>query len=235
MIAAVGAAVGPMIAVVGAGGLGGPLTYALAAAGAHVLVLDDDVVELSNLQRQVQFVTADVGRSKIDALAGECARRGHGAQVRAVHARLDAGNADALLAGADVVVDGTDTALAKLRLGDWAIARGRPHVIAGVMRWGGTVFSGGPGAACFRCLFEEAPDDAPSCADAGVVGAACAVIGGLAARAALALANGRHDDVGSILVVEDLRLAWAPRRVRFAPRAGCPACAAAQPITPYPS
>ncbi len=217
--------------MVGGGGLGGPLVYALGAAGARVVVLDDDVVELSNLQRQVQFVTADLGRVKAGAIAAEGARRG--ATVIGVRARLDAASADLMLAGADVVVDGTDSPAIKLLVGDWATARGVPHVIAGVLRWGGTVFSGAPGAACFRCLFEDAPDDAPSCADAGVIGAACAVIGGLAARAALALASGVHADAGSILVVEDLRRGWAPRRVRFGPRPGCPACAAAP--RPHPS
>ncbi|MCB9563925.1 MAG: ThiF family adenylyltransferase [Kofleriaceae bacterium] len=214
----------PTIAVVGAGGLGGPLVWALTAAGARVVVCDPDVVELSNLQRQVQFATADVGRAKAAALADEAARRGVADRVRAIAARFDATTADAIAGAADVVVDGSDSPATKLLVGDWAIARGRRHVVAGVLRWGGTVFSGAPGAACFRCLFEDEPDDAPSCADAGVVGAACAVIGGLAARAALALARGDAGDAGSILVVEDLRRPWAPRRARFGRRSGCRTC-----------
>jgi adenylyltransferase/sulfurtransferase len=95
-------------------------------------------------------------------------------------------------------------------------------VIAGVLRWGGTIFSGAAGSACFRCLFEDAPEDGPTCADAGVIGAACAVIGGLAARAALDLLHGRTDDAGSILVVDDLRRGLSPRRARFGVRPGCP-------------
>jgi len=219
--------------IVGAGGLGGPLVYALGAAGWRLRVCDDDVVDLSNLQRQVQFTTADVGRAKADALAAEAARRG--LAVEAVRARFDAATADALAGDARVLIDGSDDPATKLRVGDWAVAHGRPHVIAGVLRWGGTVFAGAAGSSCFRCLFEDAPDDAPSCADAGVVGAACAVVGGLAAEAALALSAGDLAGAGSILVVDDLRTgAWPPRRVRFGRRPGCPACAQAPGIAEPP-
>ncbi len=171
---------------------------------------DDDVVELSNLHRQVQFVTADVGRAKAEVLGG-------------VRARFTPDTADALAGDAAVIVDGSDDPATKFAVGDWAMARGKPHVIAGVLRWGGTVFSGAPGHGCYRCLFEEPPDDAPSCGDAGVIGPACAVIGGLAARAALALVAGDLADAGSLLAVDDLRKPWAPRRVRWDRRPGCPA------------
>jgi molybdopterin-synthase adenylyltransferase len=216
----------PDALVVGAGGLGGPIVYALAAAGLRVRVCDDDRVELSNLQRQIQFTAADLGRPKVAALADEVVRRGLPA-IEAVTTRFTPASAAALAADAALLIDGSDDPPTKLAVGDQAVAAGRPHVVAGVLRWGGTVFSGAPGAACLRCLFEEAPADAPTCADAGVMGAACAVLGGLAARAALALRAGERSDAGSILVVDDLRGPWAPRRVRFAPRPGCPACAQA--------
>ncbi len=216
--------------MIGAGGLGGPITYALGAAGVRVRICDPDVVDLSNLQRQVQFTTADVGRSKAEAIAGEAARRG--IDVEAIAARFDGVQAR----DAAILIDGSDDPATKLAVGDWAVAHGRPHVIAGVLRWSGTVFSGAPGAACFRCLFEEAPDDAPTCSQVGVVGAACAVIGGLAARAALALLAGDLSDAGSILVVDDLRADLAPRRVRFGRRPGCPACSQVSVIAaPHPS
>jgi molybdopterin/thiamine biosynthesis adenylyltransferase len=211
--------------VIGAGGLGGPILYALGAAGVRVRACDPDVVDLSNLQRQVQFTTADVGRPKAAALADEAARRG--LDVEAIGARFSAD----LLDGADVAIDGSDDPATKLAVGDLCVARGLPHVIAGVLRWSGTVFAGAPGAACFRCLFEDAPDDAPTCAQVGVVGAACAVIGGLAARAALALLAGERQDAGSILVIDDLRTGRPPRQVRFGRRPGCQACAQAFEIT----
>jgi molybdopterin/thiamine biosynthesis adenylyltransferase len=216
----------PDVLVVGAGGLGGPVSLALAAAGLTGRVCDPDVVELSNLQRQVQFATADVGRGKAEALGTRLRARGAAGWETAA-ARFDAASAAALLADVGVVIDGTDDPATKFAVGDAAVARGLPHVVAGVLRWGGSVFVGGPGAACYRCLFEDVPDDAPSCADAGVVGAACAAIGGLAAAAALALRRGELADAGSIVVVDDLRRPLALRRVRFERRAGCPACAAA--------
>ena len=221
--------------MVGAGGLGGPIVYALAAEGVRVRVCDDDVVDLSNLGRQVQFTTADVGRGKAEAMAAEAARRG--LAIDAVAARFTPDTAAALAGDAALLVDGSDDPLTKLGVGDWAVAHGRPHVIAGVLRWSGTVFSGAPGSSCFRCLFEDAPDDAPSCAEAGVIGAACAVIGGLAATAALALLSGDRSDAGSILAIDDLRApTWVPRRIRFGRRPGCPACAQApENAAPPPS
>jgi molybdopterin-synthase adenylyltransferase len=210
------------VLVIGAGGLGGPIVYALAAEGIAVRVCDDDVVDLSNLHRQVQFTTADVGRPKADAIAAEAARRGTPIDARPV--RFSAATADALAADADLLIDGSDDPHTKLAVGDWAVGHRRPHVIAGVLRWGGTIFTGAPGSSCFRCLFEDAPDDAPTCADAGVLGAACAIIGGLAARAAIAMLSGDFSEAGSIAVVDDLRIpTWVPRRVRFDPRPGCPA------------
>jgi molybdopterin/thiamine biosynthesis adenylyltransferase len=211
------------IAVIGAGGLGGPIARSLAAAGYGVRVVDPDVVELSNLQRQVQFTGADLGAPKATALAAAITRRHAGARAHAIVGRFDAASAAAILDGVDAVVDGTDSPDAKFAVGDAAVARGLPHVIAGALRYGGNVFTGGAHAACYRCLFEAPPGDAdaPTCADAGIFGPVCAVIGGLAARELLRLLAGDHAHAGTILVVDDLRRGLAPRRVRFRPRAGC--------------
>ena len=169
-------------ALVGAGGLGGPVAYALAAAGARrLVVIDPDRVDLSNLQRQVQFTTADVGRPKVRALADELARRGYPRErVVPVADRFTRASAAALLDGVDVVVDGSDDPDTKFASNDEAMARGIGIAIGGVERYGGHVVSSVAGrSGCYRCLFEEPPDDAPSCADAGVLGAAVAAIGGL--------------------------------------------------------
>jgi adenylyltransferase/sulfurtransferase len=216
----------PVVAVIGAGGLGGPIAIALADAGVRVRVIDFDRVELSNLQRQVQFTTADVGASKAERLA---------ARVRgeAIDARFEPAHAD----GCDAVVDGTDSPETKFAAADAARARGLPYVIAGALRYGGNVFSGdprAPGSACYRCLFEDPSDgDGPTCADAGILGPVCACLGGLAARALLRLIDGDTRDAGTILVVDDLRRGFAPRRVSFRPRAGC-ACAARASIPKGP-
>jgi molybdopterin-synthase adenylyltransferase len=214
------------VLIVGAGGLGGPIAYAIAAAGARLTVCDDDAVELSNLQRQVQFTTADLGRSKAEALVGELVRRGADpGRLQASATRFTETSAAALAGDADLLIDGSDDPGTKFAVADWAVRHRRAHVIAGVLRWGGTVFAGAPGSACFRCLFEAPPADGPTCADAGVVGAACAVIGGLAAEAALALLRGDGAVAGTAIAIDDLRRGLAPRRVRLEPRAGCATCA----------
>lgn len=212
-------------ALIGAGGLGGPIAYALAAAGAELTVCDFDRVELSNLQRQIQFTTTDIGRPKVDALADELARRGHDTStLRPIADRFDDDTAAAVLDGADVVIDGTDDFATKFRTCDQSVSRGVPYVIGGVLRYAGQVFAARPGTGgCYRCLFEEPPDDdAPTCADAGVLGAVVGVIGGVAARAALALAAGGRDT--SLRIFDDFRSDRAPRTVRFEPRPGCATC-----------
>jgi adenylyltransferase/sulfurtransferase len=210
----------PTIAVLGAGGLGGPVAMALAAAGCRLRIADPDVVELSNLQRQVQFTMADLGAPKATVLAARVNGEG-------LVARFDASTADAILDGVDAVIDGTDSPDAKFAASDHAIARGLPYVIAAALRYGGNVFSGAPGFGCYRCLFEGPDGDAPTCADAGILGPVCACIGGLAARALLRLVAGDTRDAGTILVVDDLRAGLRPRRVSFRPRSGC-TCAAAR-------
>jgi molybdopterin-synthase adenylyltransferase len=215
--------------VVGAGGLGGPLCYAAAAAGAGLVVVDPDVVELSNLQRQIQFTTADLGRPKVDALGDELLRRGHlRDRYRGIRGRFDAGSAASLLAelgpGPRVLVEGSDDLPTKFAASDAAVAHRVLAVIGGVLRDRGQVLGFAPGEACYRCLFEAPPDQAPTCADAGVLGAAVAVIAGAMARAALALAAGRPG--GGLAVWDAISRQTGPRQVRYNRRHDCPACRA---------
>ena len=205
------------IVVVGAGGLGGPIALACGAAGCQLTIVDPDAIELSNLQRQIQFATAEIGRPKAEVLAAAVG-------ARAVVDRFTPANADAIAAGADVVVDASDDPATKFAVADWAVAHATPYVIAAAIQYEGSVMVGAPGAACYRCLFESPPADAPTCGDAGVLGATVGAVGGVAAAAALALAAGRTDAAGSITVFDDLRREFSPRVVRFAPRADCPNC-----------
>jgi molybdopterin/thiamine biosynthesis adenylyltransferase len=218
----------PRATIVGAGGLGGPLALSLGAAGISLVIADHDHVELSNLHRQIQFTAADLGLSKATRLAEAVVARG--GIARGVASRCTADAADDLHPDADVVIDASDDPATKFAVADWAVANGRRYVIAAALRYGGNVMAGAPGAACYRCLFEE-PLDAPSCADAGVLGPVVGAIGGVAAAVALALARGDLTLAGALLVFDDLRRAADPRIVRFVPRAGCPACARA-PISP---
>lgn len=230
------------VAIIGAGGLGGPVAYALSAAGCALTICDHDVVELSNLQRQVQFRTRDTGRRKVDALTDELIRRGHErGRLRVFAERFTATSASAILPrDVDLIVDGSDNFETKFAVNDQAMARGLPFVIGSALGYSGQILGMVPGAGgrgCYRCLFEEPPPgrdaEGASCAEAGVLGAVVAVIGGLMARVALALARGRMQPgegvAGSGLwVFDDLRALASPRWVRevsFLSRSGCPACA----------
>lgn len=215
--------------IVGAGGLGGPVALSLGAAGIELAIADHDVVELSNLHRQIQFTAADLGQPKAERLAERVIA--HGGAARAVVARWTAETADELGGDADLVVDASDDPVTKFAVADWAVVHGRCYVIAAALRYGGNAMVGAPGAACYRCLFED-PVEVASCADAGVLGPVVGAIGGVAAAFALALLRGERTHAGALVVFDDLRRSADPRIVRFAPRADCPACARA-PISPF--
>jgi molybdopterin/thiamine biosynthesis adenylyltransferase len=218
------------ITVVGAGGLGGPIAMSLAPAGIELAIVDHDVVELSNLHRQVQFTNADLDQPKATRLAGAIV--GAGGRATGHVAKWTVDRADDLGGDCDLIVDASDDPATKFAISDWAVANGRQYVIASALRYGGNVMAGAPGVACYRCLFEEQPVDAPTCAEAGVLGPVVGAIGGIAAAVALALVGGDRTYAGALLVFDDLRRVPEPRVVRFAARPECPACARA-PISPF--
>ncbi|HTL37108.1 MAG TPA: ThiF family adenylyltransferase [Kofleriaceae bacterium] len=211
--------------IVGAGGLGGPLALSLGAAGIELTILDPDVVEVSNLHRQIHFEPSDIGKSKAAVLANAVVARG--GVAKGFQTKWTADDAEDLSGDSDLIVDGSDDPITKFAIADWAVAVGRPYVIAAAIRFGGNVLVGAPGSACYRCLFEDAPLDAGTCSEAGVLGPVVGAIGGVAGALAIGLARGNRDHAGSIFVFDDLRRSQEPRIVRFAPRAGCPACAKA--------
>ena len=214
--------------IVGAGGLGGPISLALARTQIELTIVDPDVVELSNLHRQIQFTAADLGAPKATRLAGLVVARG--GVARGLVTRWTAEQADEIGGDADLIVDASDDPETKFAVADWAVANGRRYVIAAALRYGGNVMAGAPGVACYRCLFEE-PADVPSCADAGVLGPVVGAIGGVAAALALGLCQGDRSYAGALVAFDDLRKVAEPRVVRYAPRPGCPACGRA-PISP---
>jgi adenylyltransferase/sulfurtransferase len=212
--------------VVGAGGLGGPLALSLGAAGLELTIVDPDVVETSNLHRQVHFKTSDLGKPKATLLAGAVVAGGGAA--RGYQTRWRAEDADDLSGDSDIIVDGSDDPETKFAIADWAVSTGRLYVIAAAIRYGGNVFAGAPGSACYRCLFEDVPLDAGTCSEAGVLGPVVGAIGGVAAALAIGLAKGDRTHAGSIFTFDDLRKSHDARIVRFAQRHGCPACAKAK-------
>ena len=192
------------VALVGCGGLGVPAAWTLALGGhKRFRLVDADVVEESNLHRQVLYTTPDLGRSKAETLA-EMLRTRWNADVEVVAERLNADNADALLDGCDAALEGSDDAVAKFVLNDWAIAqpRTRTAVIAAAIGRRGQWFTLTPSSSCYRCLFEEPPppESLATCSIAGVLGPVTGQVGGFAAQSLLQAMAGRADAAVGALV-----------------------------------
>jgi adenylyltransferase/sulfurtransferase len=222
------------VLVVGAGGLGSPALLYLAAAGVGTIgVVDDDVVDASNLQRQVVHGTADVGRPKTESAAETVARVNPLVRVVRHDVRLDSANALDVIGGYDLVVDGADNFPTRYLVNDACALLGKPHVWGSIYRFDGQVsvwFRGhGP---CYRCVFPEPPppEAVPSCATGGVLGVLCAAVGSVQVAEAVKLVVGRGEPlVGRLLVHDALRQTWDTLTVRRDP--DCPLCGDRPSIT----
>lgn len=219
------------VLLVGAGGIGAPCALALAEAGVtSIAVADADRVERTNLHRQILFSDRDVGRTKIAAFAERLVDLCPALRVELVRARVDASNAAALVARAAVVIDATDNFSTRFLLADACHLARVPVVHSAAIRWRATVLAAVPGGRpCYRCLFEDLPnEDAPSCATAGVVGPVCGIAGALAADRAVRLLAGDASAAGVITSFDALRSTL--RDVAVRPRADCPLCGDAPAI-----
>jgi adenylyltransferase/sulfurtransferase len=219
--------------VIGAGGLGCPAAFALAAAGVQDIgVVDDDVVDATNIHRQILHSDADVGIAKVESLAHALERRFPRARVEPHEVRFDAANALALVSRYAVVVDGSDNFATKFVANDACVLAGVPLVHGAAVGTGGqllTVPAGGE--PCYRCLFEELPPQGvgPSCAEAGVLGPVPGVIGALQGAEAARLLAGQKPAFAGRLVQYDSR-GMTIRSVRFNPNPTCAVCGAAPRI-----
>lgn len=216
--------------VVGAGALGSPAATYLAAAGVgRIGIVDSDAVELSNLARQPLQWTPDVGAPKAESAARKLGLMNPEVQVDAYPATLDAANAEAIVAGADVVVDCSDSFATRYTVNDACCSAGVPLVEAGVLGFAGLAIAIVPGAsACYRCAFPTEPPagSVPSCREAGVLGATAGIVGSIQALEAIKLLTG----VGEPLVDRILHLDAARMEqtiVATSRRPDCPACARA--------
>src|SRR5687768_13833189 len=215
------------VLLLGAGGLGAPAGLYLAAAGVGTLgVVDYDVVEESNLHRQVLFGQADVGRPKLAAALERLAAANPLVALEPHELRLDSANALDLIASYDLVVDGTDNFPTRYLVNDACVLAGKPDVYGAIARFEGqvAVFWGARGP-CYRCLFPEPPPPGlvPSCAEGGVLGVLPGVIGSLQASEAIKLILGVGEPlIGRLLVFEALRARVHELRVRKDP--ACPVC-----------
>ncbi len=187
------------------GGLGGPVSVGLAEAGVGLILIDDDRVELSNLQRQVLFGTPDLGQDKLETAARHLAEDFPGVRITLRRGRLTRANADALLEGADLVVDATDDPEARFIINAWTLSRGLPAVIGGVHRFDGLVFAHDGKGPCFECLFEPTGPETETCAAGGVIGALAGVVGHLQAERALSVLRGDRSMLGLVTTIDGLR------------------------------
>ncbi|MGB8223482.1 MAG: HesA/MoeB/ThiF family protein [Polyangiales bacterium] len=214
----------PRVLVVGAGGLGSPLLRLLARSAVdHITIVDDDVVEESDLHRQTLYSSDDVGRSKLDAAEEVLRGLSPNLSVRTVEGRFVPGTAIDLLSDHDLIVEGADNLATKFLVADAARLAGVPAVQAGAVRWAGWAFCALPDSSCLRCVFEDIPADRiETCAEAGVLGPVVGVLGGLEAALAVRLLRGEHP--GGELWHYDA-LGGALRKTFVRRRRECPLCA----------
>jgi molybdopterin/thiamine biosynthesis adenylyltransferase/rhodanese-related sulfurtransferase len=218
--------------VVGAGGLGSPAEFYLAAAGVGTLrIADDDVVDRSNLQRQILHTDARIGVAKVESATAALSALNPRTKIEALQERITSANVERMLDGVDVVVDGADNFPVRYLLNDACVKLGKPLVYGAVQRFEGqaSVFDAGRhrgGAPCYRCLFPEPPpaDAAPNCAEAGVLGVLPGVIGLLQATEAIKLILGIGTPLTGRLLQFDA-LAMRFRETRLTPDPQCPVCA----------
>lgn len=220
------------VLLVGAGGLGSPAAFYLAAAGVGTLRLaDDDVVDRSNLQRQILHAEARIGEPKVDSAAAALNALNPRTRIEPVRERITSANVERLLEDVDVVLDGADNFPARYLLNDACVKLARPLVYGAVHRFEGqiSVFDAGRRrgiAPCYRCLFPQPPPPgaAPNCAEAGVLGVLPGVIGLLQATETVKLILGIGEPLSGRLLQFDA-LALRFRETRLRPDPGCPLCA----------
>lgn len=219
------------VAVVGCGALGGAAALAVVRAGVgFVRLIDRDVPESSNLPRQVLFTEADVGAGlpKAVAAAGHLRTINSAATIDPVVADLTAATIADLLAGHDVVIDGTDNFEARFLVNEWCCRQGVPWVHGGAIGAEGRVLTILPGrTACLRCLVPEppAPGALPTCDTAGIIGPAALVVGAVEATEAIKVLVGAHDTIASRMLVCDLwENVWRTIDLSALAATGCPTC-----------
>ena len=215
------------VLLVGAGGLGSPLALYLAAAGVGTLgLVDYDVVDLTNLQRQILHGTKDVGRSKLDSATERIRDVNPHVHVEPFETRLTSANALDILRDFDVVVDGTDNFPTRYLTNDACVLLGKPNVYGSIFRFEGqaSVFATADGP-CYRCLFPEPPPPGlvPSCAEGGVLGVLPGLIGTIQATETIKLLLGIGEPlIGRLLLVDALATRFHTVKLRRDP--ACPAC-----------
>jgi len=222
------------VLLIGTGGLGAPLGLYLAAAGVGRLgLVDFDVVDFTNLQRQVTFGTGDVGRPKLEAAAERLHDLNPEIEIVTHEAKLTSENALDILRDYDIIVDGTDNFPTRYLVNDACVLLGKPNVYGSIFRFEGqaTVFALKDGP-CYRCLYPEPPPPGlvPSCAEGGVLGVLPGIVGAIQANETIKLIIGKGETLkGRLLVFDALKMKFRELRLRKNP--DCPVCGAHPTVT----
>jgi len=213
------------VAIIGAGGIGSAVIPALAGAGVgQITIIDDDVVDLGNLHRQPLFRERDVGYSKADLALQFVQRLNRFVKATPVQRRIDADNAQSMIEGHSLVIDGSDNFATRLAVSDACVAIGMPLLSAAAVQFQGQValFRSKP---CYRCFVGDAfdADDCDNCAELGVLGALTGTVGNFAALMAInSIVGVGEDPAGKLHVFDGEKLSW--REIRIPPDRGCRAC-----------
>jgi molybdopterin/thiamine biosynthesis adenylyltransferase len=220
------------VLVVGAGGLGSPVLQYLAAAGVGTIgVIDGDIVENANLQRQIIHRDKDIGLPKVFSAQAAMLAQNPFVQVHPYHKRLDDEIARDLMSDYDIIMDGTDNFETRYLVNRVAVDLGKPLISGALSQWEGqvSVFDPANGTPCYRCIFDAAPaaDLAPSCAQAGVIGPLPGVIGSIMALEAVKLITGAGDVLKGRMLIFD-GLYGETRQITLKRREDCPVCASSR-------
>lgn len=215
------------VLLIGAGGLGSPAALYLAAAGVgRIGLVDHDDVELSNLQRQILHDTASIGDSKLESARRRLEGVNPNVTIETFETRLDSSNALEIMAGWDIVVDGSDNFPTRYLVNDACILLGIPFAYGAILRFEGQAsLFGAPDGPCYRCLFREPPPPGlvPGCAEAGVLGVLPGIVGAIQATEAIKWLLGTGETLaGRLLLIDALRMEF--RSLNISPDPDCPAC-----------
>jgi len=219
---------------IGAGGLGSPLALYLGAAGVGTLgIVDFDVVDYTNLQRQIIHTTADVGRKKLDSAAEKLKAINPFLNIRKFETRLNSDNALELFRDFDIIADGTDNFPTRYLVNDACVLTGKPNVYGSIFRFEGqaSVFATKDGP-CYRCLYSDPPPPGlvPSCAEGGVLGILPGLVGVIQATEVIKLILGKGEPlIGRLLLIDALGMKFRELKLRKNP--DCPACGTHRTIT----
>jgi molybdopterin/thiamine biosynthesis adenylyltransferase len=222
------------VLIIGAGGLGAPAALYLAAAGVGTIgIADADVVDTTNLQRQVIHFTPDVGKAKVESAAEKMRAINPDVTVKTYREWITAANIAGILADYDFVIDGTDNFAAKFLVNDACVLAGKPYSHAGILQFEGQALTVLPGkSTCFRCIFPEPPpkDAIPTCSQAGVLGVLPGVVGSIQATEAIKFLLGKGELLaGRLLTYNALSMKF--REIPIDRNARCPVCGGNPTIT----